>query len=98
MAMKDVILLIDKEIARLQQVRKLLGSLNKLLAFYPEGRRLIRESRSGKRSHITPKGRERLRRSTRRRWREMKKAGLNPVHLGKVNRSVKRDVNKEKAS
>ena len=33
--MKDVILLIDKEIARLQQVRKLLGSLNKLLAFYP---------------------------------------------------------------
>lgn len=84
MGIKQILSTIDAEIARLKQVRSLLVQLDKLLPTQTKKSKPAAKKVAGKKKHLTPEGRERLRLGAKRRWREMKKAGVKTPHLAKV--------------
>lgn len=84
MWIKQILSTIDAEIARLMRVRSLMARLDKLLPVQSKKLQPADGKPAGKKRHWTADGRERLRKATKRRWREMKKAGVKTPHLAKV--------------
>ena len=78
MAMNDLVALIDAEIAKLQEVRKLLATVSVVNAVPAKRGRPAKEKvepvkPKGKKRNMTPEGRARIAEAVKRRWAAQKK-------------------------
>jgi hypothetical protein len=74
MAVKDILLEIDQEIARLQQARALLGGSAASTRGYKATKAESAPKKRKKKRNISPEGRRRIAEAVKRRWALQKKA------------------------